>query len=280
MDQASSISQPATVVGSDERLSDLERILMVIPLLGGAVFGILPYFLTTWFANISGFPGNDHFIYRIAGAATFAYAIGLAGALMDGRWITIRPLVAATLVFNIGSLIACLTAMLGGKATTVVYLILVTSILILAITAYLFNNHRAVPSLPTDVAQYAVTITIVALVLAAATGVAALFLPNILGPTFGYKATDIFVYQQAGAATLGTATMGLMQLRSRAWAEWCWAAVLALVFNGLAFLASIFSIYKSAENSIADPIALPIIIGLASLGVTIASLLIIQRQGK
>ena len=277
MNQVSSIPSQAVVVSSDEHLSDLERTLMVVPLLAATVFGILPFFFTSWFANITGFSSNDQFIYHIAGAVTIAYAVALTGALMDGRWIPIRPLVFAELTLNLGSLIACVLAIIGGNPPGVVYLILAASILVIAITAYLLNNHRNTPRPTPDLAQFTTNSTIIAIVLATATGAAAFFLPNVLGPLFGYKATDIFVYQQAGAATLGAAAAGLTQLLSGAWVEARWATVLASVFNGMGFLASAWSIYN---NGPADPIVLPLIIGVVALPVTIATILIIQREGK
>jgi len=52
------------------RLSSAERILLLLPIAGGMVFGVFPLLLGSMFGAILGFPGNDAFIYRLAGAAT------------------------------------------------------------------------------------------------------------------------------------------------------------------------------------------------------------------
>ena len=68
------------------RLTTLERWLVVILIAAAVVFGLLPLLAPVQFATLSGYPGNDPFIYRLAGAATFGYAVGLTLGLRQGTW--------------------------------------------------------------------------------------------------------------------------------------------------------------------------------------------------
>ncbi len=273
-DQVSSLPTP-----SAERLNSTERLLLLIPIIVAVVFGLLPYIFSGWFANISGFSGNDRYIYRLLGAATFGYAVALAGGLMDGTWAAVRLPVIASLVFELGSIYACVRAILAGNTPTLVYLWLVLALIILAITAYLLYSHRT-PAATPDIAQWVLIVTGIATVLALVFGLAPLIASGTLGRMFGYRVTDALIFREAGAATFGYGVMGVFQLLSRNWREFRWPAVMAVVFNAMAFVASAWSIYKSSENAQVDPIGLPVLVGLASLAVTIAVALIIQRQGK
>jgi hypothetical protein len=99
------VSTPA----NEERtkLNKLERILLLLPLAGGLVFGALPFLLGGAFGRMFGYPGNDSFVYRLAGAATFGYAVALIMGLRRGDWAPMRLVVIATLTFNLASIFAC-----------------------------------------------------------------------------------------------------------------------------------------------------------------------------
>lgn len=273
MEQASNLPVPS------DRLTSTERLLLLIPLIGAVIFGLLPFFLTGTFASLIGFSGNDRYIYRLLGAATLGYAVALTGGLMEGTWAAVRLLVIANLAFNIASIYVAIRALLAGNPPGATYLVLVINLVIIAITAWLLYSHRT-PAATPDVAQWVLIVTGVATVLALAFGLAPLIASGTFGRLFGYRVTDVPIFREAGAATLGYGVMGIFQLMSRNWREWRWAAVMAVVFNGMAFVASAYSIYRSADNSYADPIGLPVLVGLASLAIAIATLLVLQRNGK
>src|SRR6266540_1977767 len=74
------------------------RPLLWLLVLAGAFFGLAATIAPSTFAEITGFKGTDLFTYRLAGAATFAYAIGLASiAFTAGTWQLLRepPLAVA-----------------------------------------------------------------------------------------------------------------------------------------------------------------------------------------
>src|SRR3982074_1004100 len=88
-------------------LSRGERLVLLVPLVGGPGFGVGLYLAPGPFGQVFGYAGNDHFIYRLAGAATFGYAIALALAMRSPRWVRIRLVVLAVLGFNRASLYPC-----------------------------------------------------------------------------------------------------------------------------------------------------------------------------
>jgi hypothetical protein len=99
-----------------------------------------------------------------------------------------------------------------------------------------------------------------------------LFLPQ-LDRLFGFKATNLFLYGQAGASTLGYAVMGIFELRSRNWNELRNPFVMAVIFNGASFLASLFTI------ALGESLILPLLIAVASLAVTIATIIALRTRG-
>ncbi|SRR5258708_7862344 len=210
---------------TSSRLNGLERWLLALPLAGGLVFGLFPFLVPVAFASFTGFSGNDPFIYRLAGAATFGYAVALALGLQQGTWAAVRLVVIAVLTFNLASLYACsfelLSPSTNGEVKPIVLLILATSIAIVTICGGLLYRHRTdarpTPNIATWVGRFIVVATIVALVF----GLTPLFYPQ-LNHLFGFKVTDLFLYRQAGAATLGYAVMGVFELRSRNWQEIRW----------------------------------------------------------
>src|SRR3954454_9657042 len=95
-------------------LSRAERRLLLLPALASVVFGLGPILLPGPFWQFL-LPGRiDLYIYELAGAAMFGYAVALFGALRQPRWVPVRLVVLAVLVFNLGSLLACGTALAGG----------------------------------------------------------------------------------------------------------------------------------------------------------------------
>ncbi len=251
------------------RLSSLERWLLVLPIIGGALFGLCPLLAPGQFAAITtGYAGNDAFIYRLAGAATFGYAVALVLGVRQGTWAAVRLIVIAVLTFNLASLYACIFELIAPSSNReivlVLYFILVVSILVVAITGWLLYRHRADARPVPDIAAWVVRFIVVGTVLAFVFGITPLFYPQ-LNRLFGFKVTDIFLYHQAGAATLGYAIMGIFQLRSRNWLEIRYPSVMGAVFNGLSFFASLYALI------VGEALLLPALVGVASLVVTIGS---------
>ena len=254
--------------------SPAERVALILPLLGGAVFGILPFLLGGAFGSVLGYPGNDGFAYRLAGAATFGYAVALVMGLRQDNWAPLRLVVIATLTFNVASLYACLVAIAAGSANVMVYLIFGTSIAITAITLWVLNSHKDLPTPAPDLSKMLIRGLGLGTVLSGAFGLMGLFVPVLVAQLFGFKGTDTFLYRQAGAASLGYAVMAIYAVRSGAWVEVRLPYVMALVFNAFALVGSVIALASG------DPPLLVVVIGLVSLLVTIGTFTVLQRNGK
>lgn len=255
------------------QLTQLERILLVVPLLGGAFFGVFPFILGGASGPVFGFSGNDSFIYRLAGAAAFGYAVALFMGIRAGDWIPLRFVIIATLVFNLGSLYACLTAIGGGASNFVIYAITFTSILIVLICVWLLYSHREPVTAPRDLTQNNLYLLMLAAAASGLFGVLALFVPVVAAHLFGFQGTDVFVIQQGGAATLGYVAMALLGLRFQDSVDMRLPTIMAFVFNGLSFIASILALLAG------EPILITILIGVASGFFAAATGLVLRRNG-
>jgi hypothetical protein len=246
----------------------------MLPLAAGVFFGVIPLLFPQVLAAWTGYPGNDPYIYWLAGAATFGYAVALAFGLRQRDWAPVRLLVVAVLTFNLASLYACALEIAGGAAQPVVYLILGASTLFVAGCAAMLISHRGSPSAPPNSASWVIWLLTIATLLATTFGLLPLFVPAVFGPFFGFKATDLFLYRQAGAATLGYALMGMGELRSRRWEELRLPMLMAAVFNGISFLASVAALISGQGGWLVYPVL------LASFGVTAASIVALRRNGQ
>jgi hypothetical protein len=256
------------------KLSGAERILLLLPIAGGLVFGVFPLLLGSVFGAALGFPGNDAFIYRLAGAATLGYAVALIMGIRQGDWALVRLVVIATLAFNVASIYACVVQLMAGNNNLVIYLILGTSLAITAITASMLNRHAGVERPAVDISVWYTRFSILGTVLSAVFGLGPLLLPVLPAQLLGFHGTDVFLIRQAGAASLGYAVMGLYGIRSGAWQELRLPLVMALIFNGFSFLASVIALFGG------EPVLISAVIGAASLFYTVVGIVAYQRKGN
>jgi hypothetical protein len=261
-------------IDQTSRLSRNERMLLLLPLAASAFVGLFQLLLPALLASLSGYSGNDIYIYRISGAATFGYAGALALALRQNEWQTMRLVIIAFFTFGLASLYACGADIVSGSARPVVYVVLVLTVVFVAITGTLLYTHRGASKGSPDTAHWIGWFLVIATVLAAIFGLFPLFLPNFLNPLFSLKGTDVFIFRQAGAATLGYVIMGVFELRSRNWQEIRWPLVMAGIFNGLAFISSLVSFV------VGGPFLLSLLVAPASLAVTIAVVIAMSRRGQ
>ena len=273
----SSISQThGKAISTEDRtkLSTFERILLLLPIAGGLVFGVFPLLFGGAFGAVLGAPGNDSYVYRLAGAATLGYAVALIPGLRQGDWAPLRLVILATLTFNLASIYACLVHVVTGTANFFVYLIFGTSIAITGITLWMLNRHPHEAQTGPDVSVWYIRFLILGTVLSAAFGLFPLLIPSLGAKLLGFYGTDIFLIRQAGAASLGYAVMGIYGIGSGAWHELRLPLIMALVFNGFSFIASVVALFSG------EPIFLTLVIGAASLFVTIVGAIAYRRNGK
>ena len=273
----SSISQThGKAISRDDRekLNSLERLALFMPLAGGVVFGLFPLLLGGAFGAILGSSGNDSYLYRLAGAATLGYAVALSLGLRQGDWTPLRIVVIGTLTFNLASIFACVMQLMAGDANLSVYLILGTSIAITAITLWLLNRHAGSAPGKAEVSTLYIRFLMLGAILSGAFGLLPLLIPVLGAKLIGFQGTDVFLIRQAGAASLGYAIMSLVGIRSRDWQEIRLPLIMALVFNGFSFLASVVALFSG------EPVLISLVIGAASLFVTIVGRIAYRRDGK
>lgn len=256
------------------KLNNLERILLLLPTAGGLVFGLFPLLLGGVFGTALGFPGNDSYIYRLGGAATLGYAVALIMGLRQGDWAPLRLVVIGTLTFNLASIYACVAQLMAGDTNIMVYLILGTSIAIAAITLWLLNRHSSNTNMDRDVSTWYARFLTLGTVLSGAFGLLPLSIPIQGAHLLGFHGTDVFLIRQAGAASLGYAVMAYLGIRSGAWLEIRLGLVMALIFNGLSFIASVIALFSG------EPVLITVVIGAASLFVTIVGYIAFRRSGN
>ena len=258
---------------SASRLGTFERLFLLVPIAGGVVFGVLPYLALEPVSRALGYTGDDPYVYRIAGAATFGYAVALTLGLARGEWPPLRHVVLATYVFNSVSFLAALAELGTGRLTLVAGLILVTALFISWSTARILVGRRGTVAGGRDVASWTIWITALAIVGALFFGLVAQVAPAFAS-ALGYRGSDEIVYRLGGAATLGYAAMGVSELRGPRWEELRLPTTMGIVFNGLAFLASLVEL---ASGRLTLPVAA---IGPASLVFTVAFAIVLLRRGR
>jgi len=268
----------ASMVSNEDRtqLSKRERILLLLPMAGGLIFGLGPFLLGSTVGAAVGFPGNDAFIYRLAGAAAFGYAVALILGIRQGAWAPVRQVVIGTLTFNLASILACVVELIAGDTNIFVYLILGASLIFVAITLALLNRHGRAGIEPAEGSPsvWYVRFVTLGMVLSAAFGLLPLLIPVFGAHLLGFHGTDVFIIRQAGAASLGYAVMGLYGRRTSAWNEVRLGLIMALIFNGFSFIASVIALFSG------EPVLISIVIGAASLFVTVVGTIAYQRQGR
>jgi len=178
------------------------------------------------------------------------------------------------LAFNVASIYACVAQLVAGNTNLVIYLILGTSIAITAITASMLNHHTGVERPAADVSVWYTRFLILGTVLSAVFGLGPLLLPVLPAQLLGFHGTDVFLIRQAGAASLGYAVMGVYGIRSGSWSELRLPLIMALIFNGFSFIASVIALFSG------EPVLITLIIGAASLFVTVVGIIAYQRKGK
>ena len=254
------------------------RPLLYLLILAGGFFGLAATIAPATFASLTGFAGTDLFTYRLAGAATFAYAIGLVAGTR-ASWVELRIPIASTLTFNVASIFACLVAILTGGAQPVVLLILLASVVFTAGTWQLLREPplaaagKARAELERPIADWLVVLYVIGVAAAALFGLGPLLLGGQFGVLVGASGDDSFVYRQAGAAVLGAAVGGVLVLQSRRWSAARLPTLMAVTFNGLAVIAAVEEILRGAQ-----PVAWLILgaAGVTTVGMTLA----LYRKGR
>jgi hypothetical protein len=238
---------------ADQTRTPFFRAVLLIQVAVGGLFGLVPFAVPAASADLSGFTGAEPFIYRLAGAASLGYAVAAGVALANARWHQLRIPMVATLVFNLSAVVAALLSVAEGDRQFVVFLILVAAAAFSLVSAYWLVRNEGPPP-PSDDPGIAGWFHVA---LAAATAAALIFglgpllVPQQLAEFGGFADADRFVYRMAGAATLGYAVAGVLQIRAHHRAEIGLQVVAALVFNALSAVAAILYVAGGGRSLVA-----------------------------
>lgn len=241
--------------------------------MGSLAVGLPLYVFPRPFARIADLAGDDTFIYELGGAAMLGYAVALALGIRGAHWAPMRFVALATYMFAAIAFLAGFVSFASNQINGFVVLFSLWAVIVAYALAQMLVAHRGLVAGARDVAGW------VAAVLALATVSAAVFglgpqLPGPFASLMGYKGTDEYVYRLAGAACFGYAAMGIQELRSLHWDDMRLPNIMALVFNGLAFLASVFEILGGRAT------LLVYLVALAAGFFTVAIAAILVRRGR
>jgi len=201
------------------------------------------------------------------------YAVALALGVRAALWSPMRFVVLATYAFAAFTFLAGFVAFASNQISGFVVAVSIWAVLLAWALAQVLVARRGAVAGPRDVATWVVIILWLATASAAVFGLG----PQLPGPfasLMGYRGTDEYVYRLAGAACFGYAVMGIQELRSLHWYDMRLPNVMALVFNGLAFLASVLEILAGRAT------LLVILVALAAGFFTVAFAAILVRRGR
>ena len=225
------------------------------------------------FARIADLAGDDLFIYELGGAAMLGYAVALAVGVRGGSWPPVRFVLLATYIFAAIAFLAGFAAFAGNQINGTVVFVSLWAVIVAYALAQVLVAHRGWRAGARDVAPWVAGVIVIATISAAVFGLGPQF-PTSFAALTGYKGTDEYVYRLAGAACFGYAVMGLQEIRSLHWDDLRLPNLMALVFNGLAFVASAFELLAGRGT------LLVYVVALAAGLFTIAFALILTRRGR
>jgi hypothetical protein len=201
------------------------------------------------------------------------YSAALFFGVRGGLWPPLRFVVLATYVFAAIGFFAGFIAFAGGQLNAFVLVITLWAVIVAWAVAQILVARRGAKAGPRDVAPWVGVVLALATISAAVFGLG----PQLVGPfaaVMGYRGTDEVVYRLAGAACFGYAAMGIQELRSLHWDDMRLPNVMALIFNGLAFVASAIEIASGRTTLLTTLVA----VAAGFFTVAIAAILARRRR--
>lgn len=242
---------------NDQAALPVFRLLLVVQLLVSAFLGLFLLLAPATFAALFGYAGDASLAYRLGGAATFGYAVASLVALRrPARWAELRIPMVATVTFNVAAALAAAVALLAGGPIALPAFVLVAATTFSLVAFYWLRRNQGPSSARSEeLSGPAVAILALATLSAAVFGVLPLVIPELFANLFGLAATDIFIYRVAGAATLGYAAAGWLEIRARRLEPIAVQNLAAITFNALAAVASLSSLLKG-DGGLLAPLVL------------------------
>ncbi len=242
------------------------RTLLAVQILAAGVFGLVPFFLPELSAKATGFVGDEPLIYRLAGAASFGYAVMAWMGVRHPAWHRMRIPLIATLTFTAAAAVGSALSLLGGEQQFIVYFVLIVSVVFSILSLYWLVRNEG-PNARDDRGIRGFRL-ILLLATAAATffGVAPLIAPKAFTLLAGFKGTDLYFWRMGGAATLGYAVAGVYELRARSRGEIRIQVIGAFVFNGLSAIGAAWYVAEGGRS----PVGILVLVAAAFFSVAFA----------
>ena len=116
--------------------------LFTVGVAAAAVFGLGPLLLGGEFGRLVGASGDDPFVYRFAGAATFGAAVGGVLVLQSRRWSAARLPALMAVTFNGLGVIAAIIEILGDGAPVAYLILAAAGLTTVGMTLALYRRGR------------------------------------------------------------------------------------------------------------------------------------------
>ncbi len=234
------------------------RLFLALQLVAAFFFGLGPFVSPETAGIALGYPADEHFVYRLAGAATLGYAVMAAAGLRRPTWQSLRIPMAALLTFNVSTVVAVLLAFVTRESGTgpgpspMLFAIMLTAAVFTAASTYWFARNEGAERVEDRLIDPYFRAVVTSLTIAAATvGVTALLFPGFAASVAGLDPSDEGVYRLAGAAALGYAAAGLLGVRSAWWASIRVPNAGALTFTALAAAAAALFFLAGGQSVVA-----------------------------
>jgi hypothetical protein len=216
------------------------RFLLLIQVLAAGFFGVVPYLFPSGAARAAAYAGAEPFIYRLAGAAAFGYAVAAGAALLKPTWYRFRIPAAASYTFNGAAVVAALMTLFDSSDSFWVWFILIAAAAFVLVLIYVTRRDEGPPAPDQPVLDRPARILLIVASLAAAFfGLAPLIAAEWFADFGGFDPSDLFIYRLAGAGTLGYAFAGYLSIRDGRWEAISAQNLAAISFNGLSAIAAL-----------------------------------------
>jgi len=267
-----------TAARGDQAVLPIFRVLLVVQAIATVVFGLVPLLIPGTFASITGYTGADELIYRLAGAATTGYLVAALVALLGARtWAELRIPIVATLTFTAAAAIGSLITLVRGDTHWVVFVVLGAGALFAILAAYWLRRDEG-PAIDAGapIADPWRIVIGLATLSAAVFGLMPLGATGLFASVFGLAGTDGWIFRMAGAACLGYAAAGVLELRAPGYRPIGVQNLAAITFNGLGAIVSVLAALAGTGGLLA-----PIVAAAASFfTLALAYLAVLSRRAE
>jgi hypothetical protein len=269
MTNATSGAQP------DQGKAPWFRLLLLIQVLAAGFFGVVPYLFPSVAARAGAYTGAEPFIYRLAGAAAFGYAVAAAAALLQPTWYRFRIPAAASYTFNAAAVVAALMTLFDSSDSFWVWFILIAAAAFVLVLIYVTRRDEGPPAPDQPILDRPARMLLTVASLAAAFfGLAPLIAAEWFADVGGFDPSDLFIYRLAGAATLGYAFAGYLSIRDGRWEAISVQNLAAIAFNGLSAIAALVYVMGGGRSFVGW------LILIAATIFTVALVILHVRRGR